>query len=353
MIHRKKDILIPWFGALCFFLSAIEYMIPKPLPFLRLGLANIPVMLAIDLLPLPSYFALIAIKILGQGLIGGTLFSYVFVFSAAGTLASALTMLALKRAFGNRVSWTGVSVTGAFASNALQLFLARWYVFGESAWYIAPPFLTAGLITGTALGMFTNRFASTSRWYAEALGGTLLPLERAAAGPESPKPSIWDSGPLRGALGIPLLWALLFSPSTALKGTCAALAIILVLLDGGRIRLVPTLSVTGGIILANLLVPFGKVLWSPFGLPLTQGALLAGIEKALALEGMLFISKWMITDRFRIPGRLGAQITESFRIFRRLAGYKGRLAGGKGRLSPGSLVASLDDILLGLRREPD
>ena len=82
----QNDTITAWFGALCFFLSTIEYMIPKPLPFLRLGLANIPILLAIDILPLPAYSVLVLLKILGQGLIGGTLFSYIFLFSAAGSV---------------------------------------------------------------------------------------------------------------------------------------------------------------------------------------------------------------------------------------------------------------------------
>jgi len=30
-------------AAFCFFLSTIEYMLPKPMPFMRLGIANLPI----------------------------------------------------------------------------------------------------------------------------------------------------------------------------------------------------------------------------------------------------------------------------------------------------------------------
>ncbi|MDR3122387.1 MAG: Gx transporter family protein, partial [Treponema sp.] len=62
-------------GAFCLFLSTIEYMIPKPLPFMRIGIANLPLMLALDIFPFHVFLALIAIKVLGQALITGTLFS--------------------------------------------------------------------------------------------------------------------------------------------------------------------------------------------------------------------------------------------------------------------------------------
>jgi heptaprenyl diphosphate synthase len=66
-------------GAFCLFLSTIEYMIPKPLPFMRIGIANLPLMLALDIFPFHIFLALIAIKVLGQALITGTLFSYIFL----------------------------------------------------------------------------------------------------------------------------------------------------------------------------------------------------------------------------------------------------------------------------------
>jgi heptaprenyl diphosphate synthase len=153
-------------GAFCLFLSSIEYLIPKPLPFMRLGLANLPLLLGIDTLPFPAFLTLVAIKTLGQALITGTLFSYVFLFSAGGTLLSGLVMFGLRRACRRNMSFVGICVAGATASNAAQLFLAWAFVFRESVRYIAPPFLAMGLVTGIALGAFAEYFARHSRWYA-------------------------------------------------------------------------------------------------------------------------------------------------------------------------------------------
>lgn len=55
-MNKKQDALVPVFGALCFFLSAIEFVIPKPLPFLRIGLANVPLILALDVLSFPTFY---------------------------------------------------------------------------------------------------------------------------------------------------------------------------------------------------------------------------------------------------------------------------------------------------------
>ncbi len=159
-------------GAFCFFLSALEYMVPKPLPFMRLGIANLPILLAADLLPLPWYLALALVKVFGMSVISGSLFSYVALFSLAGTLTAALVMWLARRAMGRLVSAVGVSVLGAVASNSVQMLLASLIVFGDSVRLIAPPFLAAGLVTGALLGVFAELFVSKSAWYARAMGET-------------------------------------------------------------------------------------------------------------------------------------------------------------------------------------
>jgi len=163
---RNLSRQIALLGALCLFLSAVEYMIPKPLPFLRIGLANLPLMLALGVFPLRDFLVLICIKVFGQALITGTLFSYVFLFSFAGTFLSALFMFFLHHVFYNRkrITFFGIGTAGAFISNITQLFLARVFIFRGNIFYIAPVFLLAGLITGIALGVFCEMFVKRSKW---------------------------------------------------------------------------------------------------------------------------------------------------------------------------------------------
>ena len=170
LVRPDKADVTALLGAFCFFLSAIEYMIPKPLPFMRLGIANLPILLAADLLPLPWFLVLALVKVVGMSVISGSLFSYIALFSLAGTLVAALVMWAAKRAGGRRISAVGVSVLGAVASNAVQVVLARVVVFGDAARLIAPVFLGMGLVTGALLGLFAERFTATSAWYARASG---------------------------------------------------------------------------------------------------------------------------------------------------------------------------------------
>ncbi len=157
---------IAMLGAFALFLATVEYVIPKPVPFMRIGLANLPVMIGLTFLTTREYALLAFLKVFGQGIIHGTLFSYVFLFSLGGSAASVVMMLIAYRLAGRHVTFVGIAVIGAFASNMAQLFLARVFLFGEGAWLIAPPFLITGLITAVVLGLFTQQFVLSSRWLA-------------------------------------------------------------------------------------------------------------------------------------------------------------------------------------------
>jgi len=173
LLSGRKNLAL--LGAFCIFLSAVEYMIPKPLPFMRIGLANLPVLLALDIFSLPAFLVLISIKVIGQALITGTFFSYIFLFSLAGTFLSGFLMFLLRRTIGSgisgrrRISFIGIGTAGAVVSNLSQLALAYVFIFRDSVRYIAPPFLAAGLITGIALGIFCEVFSRKSKWYKETV----------------------------------------------------------------------------------------------------------------------------------------------------------------------------------------
>jgi heptaprenyl diphosphate synthase len=164
---EKTRRLTAFLAGLAFFLSTIEYMLPRPIPFMRLGLANLPILIAVDLLPFGSYMALALMKVVGMSILTGSLFSYVALFSLAGTLASALVMRLLRAIAGPRLlSYVGLCVAGAISSNMAQVVLARVFVFGPSARLMAPAFLALGLVSGIALGTFTQAFAVKSAWLA-------------------------------------------------------------------------------------------------------------------------------------------------------------------------------------------
>ena len=168
-IAQKK---IAFLTSLCLFLSAVEFAIPKPMPFLRLGIANLPVIIALHLLTVPQFFLLVVLKVFVQNLISGTLLSYTVLFSVAGSFASALSMLALYKAFYRRgwVSHVGISLFGSMFNSFAQIAVSYFFIFNENTKYIAPFLLVSSCITGIILGLIAEYFVKKSRWFSLVSG---------------------------------------------------------------------------------------------------------------------------------------------------------------------------------------
>jgi len=358
-------------GGLCFFLSLVEYMIPKPLPFIRLGLANLPLLLALDIFPFHYFMLLCGIKIFGQALISGTLFSYVFLFSLGGTFFSALVMYALRRAFGKeKISLIGVSAAGALASNAVTLVLAYFFVFGRSIRYVVSPVLALGLVTGSLLGIAAEYFIRNSQWYAQILNigyhGDTAAQRKKIFNIHPKLRAFMISGICREKLdsfrksreelffktfsasdlaiaGLFMIPALLFNPDTYTRVIQFLFFFFFAWLAGKKNNLVITLIVMLGIVFFNLLVPYGELLYSLGPLTITSGALLGGIRRAVTLEGLFMLSRFCVRRDLSFPGAFGKIAGESFRVFGHLAEEKIFLGGKNWIESLDGLLIKLDD----------
>ncbi|MDR2078144.1 MAG: Gx transporter family protein [Treponema sp.] len=354
-------------GAFCLFLSTVEYLIPKPIPFMRIGIANLPLMLALDLLPLKSFLLLLGIKVIGQGIITGTLFSYILLFSLTGTCVSALSMFALRRFRGpKRLGMAGISVLGALLSNGAQLALARFFIFGQSVRYIVPPFLAMGLVTALVLGLFCEYFIRRSRWYA----GDAAP-EKEAGGersggppphtPYSPSSLRFFSPQTRKIFrerrremyerlfsgeelclaGLLMMPAVVFNPNTYFRALQFLFFWFLAWLSGKKNNPLITILIILGITAFNLTVPYGQVLFSFGPVRITAGALLGGIQRAVTLEALIMLSRAAIRHDLRLPGSFGKLIGESFRI---LTCIRERKQG----FTRKNLVTAIDNLMIEL-----
>ncbi len=316
------------------FLSVIEYLIPKPMPFMRLGLANLPILISIGVFPASGVFLLALLKILGQGLINGTLFSYIFLFSAAGTFASTAVMLGVFYAFRRKVSYVGISIAGAMASNAVQLLFARTVIFGRAAVLIAPPFLAVGLVTAVLLGLFSIRFTAVSSWYAQFAEGSLHADEISITVNRSRFPKF------KFICGLIIIPAFVFQPNLILLALEAVLFVILARISGKKIRLLPNLIMLAGVTAANLLTPFGQVLAEIGPLQVTEGAMTSGLQKSFMLIGLIYISRYSIRQGLTFPGRLGNLVSLVFYYFERIT--EGERLGKEG------LFTKLDQKIMAL-----
>jgi len=355
-------------GALCFFLSAVEYLIPKPLPFMRIGLANLPLLLALNILGAKGFFMLVVIKVLGQGLIGGTFLSFIFLFSIAGTFTSATAMFALSRMPGRRyLGFAGIGCAGAMVSNGVQLLFARHLVFGEAVRYLAPPFLAAGFVAGLALGILCEYFCRRSRWYALRTQRAPNPGDAILGEPRGESPAQTGDPPLEQSVprgdrrqrrsrrwdGLfnadelfvaGLLMALVFLHDRSLPGILTQFLFfcMLVWVSGRRNNYLVTAMFIAGIVFFNLLVPHGRVLLSLGPLQITQGSLFVGLERAVTLSGLMMLSRVCVRSDLRLPGAIGSLLAEALRMLEMM---RGKMSGLRG-IGRGRLIAAIDGIML-------
>ena len=344
--HLSKDLLTQtaFLAALCLFFSTLEYLFPRPVPFFRLGLANLPILLSINILPLPYLLLLALLKVIGQGLIHGTLASYVVLFSFSGTFLSLFAMFSAKRIPG--ISYIGLSIIGAMFSNVAQVTLSIFIVFGINARFIIPYFFTLGLISGTAMGVFANWFTSKSKWYEAFQKG--IPFKPTEVKLEELKKTTRKKATdyiasivnpqKRFILGLLLLIPLLFQEVLLLKIIHVFLLGILCKLSGKRLSYFYFINLIFWITLFQILSPFGQVLLDLRIITITIGSLESGLHKAFLLIGLVFTSLFSVTPGLRLPGRLGGVLAKMFY-------YYEELYNGKRRIRRATFIYDVDNLL--------
>lgn len=131
-------------------LSYIETLIPLSIgiPGIKLGLANLAVLLCLYLLGPKEALLLTTLKALISGLLFGNLF--MILYSLSGAWLSYLVMIGMKRSRWFHVPV--VSAAGGVMHNMGQLFVAFFVVKTYGVFYYVPILMVAGLIVGLIIG---------------------------------------------------------------------------------------------------------------------------------------------------------------------------------------------------------
>lgn len=139
------------FTALALIFSYVETLIPVNLgiPGVKLGLANLIIVVALYKMRLSEAYLLSVVRIVLAGFIFGNYFS--IIYSLAGGLLS-LTVMALLKKWGG-FSLQGISIAGGVFHNIGQLIVAAVVVETFSVTYYFPVLLVAGLLTGLVIGI--------------------------------------------------------------------------------------------------------------------------------------------------------------------------------------------------------
>jgi len=147
----KKVAFVGMLVALAFVLSYVEVLIPINLgvPGVKIGLANLVVMVALYTLSARDAFLLSMIRIL---LVAFTFGSFnTMMYSLAGAILSFVVMLAFKKL--DILSMTGVSVLGGISHNIGQIIVAVIIVENEKLFYYLPVLLVSGIVAGIGVGV--------------------------------------------------------------------------------------------------------------------------------------------------------------------------------------------------------
>ena len=139
------------FTALALIFSYVESLIPIQLgiPGVKLGLANLIIVIALYKMRLSEVFLLSIVRILLSGFLFGNYFS--ILYSLAGGLLSLAVMALLKKT--GDFSVMGISMAGGVSHNVGQLVVAMLVVETFSVGYYLPVLLVAGLVTGFLIGV--------------------------------------------------------------------------------------------------------------------------------------------------------------------------------------------------------
>lgn len=130
--------------------------VPLPVPGAKLGLANVVTLAVVLHFGLKEALVVSATRALLGSLLGGTFLTLGFFLSMSGGLASALAMGVLRRAMGDKVGATGLSLVGAVTHNVTQLTVAVILVSHIGLFVYLPFLLFVAIPTGYFVGLVGN-----------------------------------------------------------------------------------------------------------------------------------------------------------------------------------------------------
>lgn len=150
---KNKVAVFGVFTSLAQILSYVELLIPINfgIPGMKLGLANLLVVILLYKGCPRDALLLSVIRILLSGLIFGNMFS--IFYSLGGGLLSLAVMVFLKKT--GQFTVAGISIGGGASHNVGQLLVAMFVVQTYQVGYYLPVLLIAGVITGAVIGILS------------------------------------------------------------------------------------------------------------------------------------------------------------------------------------------------------
>ena len=129
------------------------------IPGVKLGLANLVIVMALYKMNVKETYALSVTRVLLAGFIFGNMFS--ILYSMAGGLLSLTMMVVFKKT--EKFSVIGISLVGGVFHNIGQLIVAGLVIENISVIYYMPVLLISGMVTGVLIGVISNEMIKRLR----------------------------------------------------------------------------------------------------------------------------------------------------------------------------------------------
>jgi heptaprenyl diphosphate synthase len=139
-------------------LFVVESYIPTPLPFMKIGLANISSLLAL-LLEGPAVMLLVVVtRVLVGSLLVGSFLSPAFVIAITAGIAASLAMALVHRVAPTLFSAVGLSLIGSMVHVLTQLAVVGMLIVQTTAVYaLLPALLLTGSVGGIIVGYLSAK----------------------------------------------------------------------------------------------------------------------------------------------------------------------------------------------------
>ena len=316
MLSQNKK-RIAYLSALTLLFSYAELFLPRFLPFFRLGLGNVAVLLSFSLDPL-SFILLTVIKAVASCLMSGTLFSPFFLISFVQSVVSGLFMYGIVKLFrGRLISVYGISMLGSACSAVIQIWLSSLYL-GEGTNALLGPMILFSLFSGIVtawLSRILNIPEEVPELVTQKKPETSVELEKK----QKTKTICMILAILAASVVIMML------KNIYILLVALVLSFTAQILSKRKIKIMPHVSIWLFVIISTLLMPQGKVLYSFAGWNITNGALLSGIEKAIKLSALSALSQCLASVRPTGNGILSLSLSYFGGLCKILNGSEGNL----------------------------
>lgn len=151
--QTRQRVFMALFIALAVGLHTFEALLPNPLPWFRVGLANILALTTLSFYGLRAMWVLSMSRIFIGSLLLGTLLGPGFMLSLAGGVGACLLMTGGVLLLHRGIGLVGLSILGAAGHVCGQLLIAGLVVVQhQSIWLLLPVFLLFALVSGVING---------------------------------------------------------------------------------------------------------------------------------------------------------------------------------------------------------